>query len=1022
MRQYNLENHFMLRVPEQSANSLFYYLDPSNTHKIYNDILVNKQARESIALASPDFHDFLSRLEKGIAKKTTKSDNSFIGYLSRIFYRPTPFGFFSSISIGSFGDKTEILFLQDNEKKIQSDAGWFYSVVKKLEMTDGILMQLHVINNPNCYKLGDRYYNCYISDLGEAEDFRNQANIRYTLQLQRVIDLAKAPIQVYSLLEQLKALNNDVPLDKIYTYIKQLVISEYLITELRFPILANEPLEYLNTILRQLNLHNFSLSHEIQMILRLLDNYNHQITNENDYLEICNLMRTVSEKKNYVNGFLYKNFSKCILGKNIYIELSNLAEKLSLLTRNHYEPMHVRNYKKYFLERYGESAEIKIIELFNDDIGIGNPYALPLESSKQETSIIETYVDTRIIRSLKMREDEIILSDEDINFILRGLPVRKMPLATSFDICIKIISPSLEDINNNNYLMLLGENVGANNGVSHYNRFYRILPDKVKISLNEFYAKTKRKYGDILVIDAKELPGNGRTSNVVCGNINYDSILLMGLYGGEHTTSIDLNDIVIGYDRKHDILYSKSLKYNKAIKIVSDNMLNSMSNNIYIRFLRDMAHAYEAHPLGFFNYLKKNYVYIPQIRYNQVVLQPETWNLNLNTISALTEEKFMSEFKSIKEEFKIPLYVNMILGDQIVTLNTINIYCLKYIYREFKKMNSVKLTKCEYQHYEDIWLKQSEESFNSEFIFTFCSNLNFDINFDMKKKFSSFLDNNRVCYPGVDNWIYFKLYINKNKCVQTITELSSLITKLFAKNYISNAFYIQYFDNNYQYHLRFRIQVTENNYYKAFETVIDWIKDYSKNTFFKKYSIDTYEREIERYGGNEAIENAENVFTADTLYTANLLSYNYDEEYDETYLGFYSVYRLFADFFHNNNEDISNFLDEVINRNEYKKDYRQVKKYFCNEMHSPRLFNKYPLLNELINTRSNTVTEYKENILQLERDGKLSNSSRNIILSIVHMFCNRFKANNNWEHKIICFVRNYCYEETQRLKFENKGE
>lgn len=1017
MKLYNLEKFFMLRVTQCSLHNMIDVL-----HVDKPDFIINKFndniIKEAISISSSDFALFLDKNKKGNESPLTSKDfSSLIGYSSRIFARATPFGFFAGITNGSFGDNTKLQNFEkvDGEKILQSDLSWIYSVIRLLENHDEILNQLYVINNKNCYVVNGRYKNPYVSDFGQSKLKKNQSNIKYTKLLELVISITDTPIIFRELLTKIKEQYEGVPDNVVYEYLKELVQFEYLLTEFRKPLFAHEPLDYINIILSRLSLHEEldNIRRDLTEIAFGLREYN----NSKNVDILKHRMSKIESNKDYINGLFKIETVNLSIGKNIYNELNEFIDILSQIAYKDNESPFIKKYKEMFIERYGTTQEIKLLELFDSDIGIGNPYIQKLENSHKE-DIIDEYMENKIIMAITSGKNEVELTNQDFGILKQKLPQRKLPRSSSVDLCVKIIAPSIEKINDGNYKIIIGENIGSYRGAAHYNRFSRILNDELKNDLNEFYLKIKILNKDILLVDTKELPQVGRISNVDSGNLNFDYLIAPGLYWTEEN-NIDFNDILIGYDDKFDLLYAKSKKYNKVLNVVSDSMLSPMANNHYIRFLRELTIAGEVNPNMVINSFRKEYAYVPQIRYKNVVLIPETWQLSTMFIRIDSFENFLIDFNKVKEELRISKYVYLSDGDHCVVCNTNNTVFIEYLYRELKLKGKCKIRKYEYQDDIKSWLSCGENSYANECIFTFTLNVQ-EPDFKLtSKNYTSYslLDSSRVKDLS-DDWLYIKIYVDRELSKEYIIRLYSLFNDLYDNKIIDTAFYIQYADSE-GFHLRIRLHALKERRNDLLSTYLIWLNKVDKKLKYKNYVIDTYSRELERYGGINAIERAEKVFSMDSLYTIELIRHAGQEQPNMDLVGFYSCFNILIIFMKTIDEIYDN-LSKNISAKENRKEYRKHKELIEKYMNNPTILDNDTIKSAYIK-RENELVKYSNLLMRLKNKNELTNTYENIALSIVHMFCNRYNSTPTWERKIMSYIRHFCYDMIQkRNNFEKE--
>src|SRR3989339_1377917 len=129
----------------------------------------------------------------------------------------------------------------------------------------------------------------------------------------------------------------------------------------------------------------------------------------------------------------------------------------------------------------------------------------------------------------------------------------------------------------------------------------------------------------------------------------------------------------------------------------------------------------------------------------------------------------------------------------------------------------------------------------------------------------------RVFFPN-EEWAYFKIFCNiRDSDNVLINSVYKIAYKLKKMNLISKWFYIRYFEEDYHLRIRFKCITAENNYlvYKYF---CEQIQSYVSNGIIWKIQLDTYFREMERYGDEEGIEFVESLFEYDSVAIIKILT------------------------------------------------------------------------------------------------------------------------------------------------------
>lgn len=252
-------------------------------------------------------------------------------------------------------------------------------------------------------------------------------------------------------------------------------------------------------------------------------------------------------------------------------------------------------------------------------------------------------------------------------------------------------------------------------------------------------------------------------------------------------------------------------------------------------------------------------------------------------------------------------------------------------------------------------------------------------------------------------WLYLKIYTNE---IHSDNILLSAILPCFydlkKKNIVDEFFFIRY--NDPDFHLRVRFKLKDKIYaFKAVESINFKIRKFIKNEYIWKTVIDTYERELHRYGNNN-IEFTETLFFVDSLKVLNILK-KIDKENlneDDKMLMSIKLIKMYLNLFNLNSEQkiklfshmSSSFHLEFNSDSTVKKRinqyYQNLKK---NELNIIKIeFSKKELisLKHLIDKIFNNLKADRINI-------------NDYLFSIIHMNCNRFFNDNNRRMELIIY-------------------
>lgn len=130
-------------------------------------------------------------------------------------------------------------------------------------------------------------------------------------------------------------------------------------------------------------------------------------------------------------------------------------------------------------------------------------------------------------------------------------------------------------------------------------------------------------------------------------------------------------------------------------------------------------------------------------------------------------------------------------------------------------------------------------------------------------------DTKRVFVPG-DEWLYFKIYSGPKMLEKLlINELKSITASLLDKGLIDSFFYVRYNDTGD--HIRLRLHLSDYRWVaEVLGAVNQALRQYVDDRVISNICIDTYKRELERYGP-DTINTIERFFFYDSLFVINHL-------------------------------------------------------------------------------------------------------------------------------------------------------
>lgn len=267
------------------------------------------------------------------------------------------------------------------------------------------------------------------------------------------------------------------------------------------------------------------------------------------------------------------------------------------------------------------------------------------------------------------------------------------------------------------------------------------------------------------------------------------------------------------------------------------------------------------------------------------------------------------------------------------------------------------------------------------------------------------MSENRIFYPGSE-WLYFKIYTGvKTSDIFLLEVIKSLVEQLQNENVITKWFFIRY--NDPKPHLRIRFNINNLNHYNYILAKINSLfREYFNSGEISNIIIDTYKRELERYGEN-SIEYAEDLFFRSSELILNFLEYDDEEKIMVALFYIDSILSSLKLTIEEKINWIKNFdnsfkiefnADRSLN-NQLKKKYQDLHSKYLEFIQS----NEYE---EIINLITNNISEFNrtiEKMLELYENNLLEVELDDFFQSIFHMHVNRLFVCNQRLFEMIIY-------------------
>lgn len=267
----------------------------------------------------------------------------------------------------------------------------------------------------------------------------------------------------------------------------------------------------------------------------------------------------------------------------------------------------------------------------------------------------------------------------------------------------------------------------------------------------------------------------------------------------------------------------------------------------------------------------------------------------------------------------------------------------------------------------------------------------------------------RTFIPG-SNWVYFKLYTGEKTADDILVKsIAPLLKKLQKEQVLKKWFFIRYSDPDF--HLRIRLLVCDTQYIgEVIRLFHQQLSKWNKENLLWKVQLDTYNRELERYG-NHLIEEAESFFYADSECILSIIKKLNGNENYRWMIGLKLIDELLSDFGLSlaEKQGIMETLSKSFktefgfnefNSKQFNAKYRENKKTVETVLNNTFQEKEFIALHKFVRKRSKELRAVVEQIShKLKKDDHINE----LLNSYIHMTINRLFRSKNRMHEMILY-------------------
>lgn len=841
--------------------------------------------REALFLASPDLTEALRHwYADPQSTKGRRAERTVVKYVSRLCGRSTPFGLFAGCSVGRLGSKTRIATLPPENyiRHTRPDMDYLCNLAAVLIGDPTIARLLTYTKNTSLYVATGRLHYCEARQKGKQRSYHLVA-VDQTAYLDGLLALATKGASFGALAASL--VDDEITLEEAEDFIQELIQNQILLPDLEPAVTGPEPLHAMITTLAALshegaNTAAKALAH-VRDELASIDASPLGIPTER-YEALAERLRALPapvEMNRLFQTDLVKPAPEAEFGGEVMEELQAALDILWRLQDRPDDPF--KDFKQAFLERY-EGREVPLTEVLDEESGIGfGPKGgtesenaplldgLPFPGRNGESQVHwgswENWQHKKLLEHQASRNAVLTVTQSELEpFLTRKL--ERMPDA--FSVVAKVATESQEALDGGRFRIYLTGGAGPS-GANLLGRFCH-GDSELTGHLEAFLKQEEAYHPGVVYAEIVHLPA-GRIGNVILRpTLREYEIPFLGRSGVDGEHQIPLSDLLVSIRGERVVLRSRRLGMEVAPRLTNAHNFQARGLGAY-RFLCMFQFQEPSGRVGWNWGPLGNLPFLPRVELGRTVLSKARWLVKSDEIKCLAEAKAGTRTKALREwmaQRGLPHLVLLADGDNKLPVDFHNALSVDAFLDLVKERPNLTLEEF-YPHPSELGAFAPEGSFIHELVLPFLAVRDPQVR---PTAISAAPTIDRSFPPGSE-WLYAKIYTG-HAGADTLLRgpIPSLVQDALESGDADGWFFIRYTDPDH--HLRLRFHGDPRRLCaEVLPRLQGLLKPHLANGQVSKVMLDTYHREVERYGMDAGMPLCEAIFRADSELVLGLLQH-----------------------------------------------------------------------------------------------------------------------------------------------------
>ncbi|HYX22810.1 MAG TPA: lantibiotic dehydratase [Thermoanaerobaculia bacterium] len=862
---------------------------------------------EAVFLASPSLHDSLAAWRAAPdGKKGLRAERALLRYVYRMAARATPFGLFSGCSLGRVetapGSPTRVAVAPRAayERHTRLDMDYLFALCEDLGRDPAVRAALTYRPNSSLYRAAARlrYAEARLENKIRSHHL---VAVDASDYLEEALRRAEGGARARDVVDALVAFDPDgeVTPEEASEFVAELIDSQILVSDLSTPVTGPEAIHDLIAQLTALSesAESAGIAHSArERLIQVRDELaaldaagpGQEPARYERIAETLRELPTPVEMSRLFQLDMVKPADQAVLGADVLEEIGHALDVLYRLATDRPQEG-LDRFRKDFNERY-EGREVPLLEALDEEVGVGferssdfgaeaSPLlrgiafaGLPTEQTVPWGRVMAVLL-AKVHEALAQGSREIEITPGDLEKMAPVTPAEgapgapaKSPLPDTFHVMATLAAASPEALARGEFRLLF-DNGGGPSGARLLGRFCHADPELSRLVEEHLRAEEAHAPGAIFA-EIVHLP-QGRIGNILARPVLREyEIPFLGRSGAPPERQIPVSDLRVSVAGNRIVLRSARLGREVIPRLTSAHNFWRGSLGVY-RFLCMLQGQGNLGGLSWSWGALDGAPFLPRVTAGRLVLTRASWWMTQDEIKSLVKPQGAERYAAVQQwrgKRGLPRLLALVDADNELLVDLDNVLSVDTFLDVIEERDRARLVEF-FPGPDELPATGPEGRFLHEVLVPYVRKPReaaVEPRLRPERRERPALPPLRRTFPPGSEWLYLKVYTGTSTADGLLREVvSPVVREALAEGVADGWFFIRYGDPEWHLRLRLHGQPAELGG-RLLPRLHAQLDPRLADGRLWKVQLDTYEREVERYGGPEGMLLAESIFEVDS--------------------------------------------------------------------------------------------------------------------------------------------------------------